>query len=115
MGGPGQVVAWRYETCGGDGICQIPGDDVKRQSELEFIPSQDAAELGVRLGFVKDGAAKIFYEKAIANSEVQGGERYIMNALGGAKEDLKGKTITLQFILYRVIVVMWKFARKLTS
>jgi len=102
-GGPGQVVEWRYETCGGEGICKIPGDDnLKRPSELEFIPSQDSEALGVRLGVVSDGATKIVYEKAIANSAVQGGERYIMNALGGAKQDHKGKTITLQFILYRV-------------
>ncbi|CAL8121348.1 unnamed protein product [Orchesella dallaii] len=102
-GGPGRVVAWRFETCGGEGICKIPGDDnQKRQSEFEFIPSQDSEGLGVRLGVVSDGNTKIVYEKAIANSAVQGGELYVMNALGGAKKDHIGKTVTLQYILYRV-------------
>jgi len=49
-----------------------------------------------------DGITKTIYNKTIANSAVQGGELYTMSATGGASEDLKGKIITLQFILYDV-------------
>ncbi|ODM96641.1 Vacuolar membrane protease [Orchesella cincta] len=102
-GGPGQAVSWRYETCDGEGICQVPGDDnLQRAVEFEFIPSQDVSSLGVRFVYVNDGATTIFHDKPIADSSVQGGVRYILNAMGGPRHDVKGKTITLQIIIYRV-------------
>ncbi|ODM93615.1 hypothetical protein Ocin01_13065 [Orchesella cincta] len=102
-GGPGQVLQWRFEPCTGEGVCQVPGDDnFKRPSELDFIPSQDSSALGVRVILVNDGSTNTVYEKAISDSAVQGGQRYTVNGLGGAKADMKGRTVTVQYVLYRV-------------
>ncbi|ODM96639.1 hypothetical protein Ocin01_10042 [Orchesella cincta] len=105
-GGNGQVLEWRFEPCTAtenDELCKIPGDDnLKRPGEIDFIPSRDISSLGLRLTLESDGEAKTVFEKALSNSSVQAGERYTMHATGGAKRDLKGKTVTIQFILFNV-------------
>lgn len=102
IGGPGKAIEWRVEGCSGEGTCQLPGDDSKRKSELEFVPSQDIDGLGARFIMIMDGEPQTIYERPISDSKVKGGETYNVNSVGGAVKELKGKTITLQYILYRV-------------
>lgn len=92
----------RYEPCDGTGVCQVPADGERRRSELEFIPSEDISGLGIRFIIIQDGQASKAYERAISDSEVQGGQRYQVNSLSGASEKLKGKKLTIQYMLYRV-------------
>lgn len=51
---------------------------------------------------ITDGEMTTAYERSIANSSVQGGQRYQVNALGGASKDLNGKTVKIQYLLFRV-------------
>ncbi len=51
---------------------------------------------------IMDGEPQTIYERPISDSKVKGGETYNVNSVGGAVKELKGKTITLQYILYRV-------------
>ncbi len=69
---------------------------------MEFIPSQDISGLGVRFNVIKDGEAINAYEREISDSSVQGGQRYVVHAVGGASEKLKGQTVQVQYILYHV-------------
>jgi len=101
-GGPGEVLELRVEGCNPDSPCQVPHDGTPRASELDFVPSEDIPELGVRVNVLSDGQYKTVYEKPVANSAVQSGERYTVNAKGAASKDLKGHTVTLQYVLYRV-------------
>lgn len=86
----------------GEGVCRLPGDGLTRPTELEFVPSEDIDALGIRAIIIENGATNNIYERPIADSEVQGGETYIMNAAVTISEKLKGKTLTAQYILFRV-------------
>lgn len=95
------MVDFRVEGCTEESTCRVPSDG-RVQSELEFIPSQDIDAIGIRLVLITDGTTNNVYERAIADSSVQGGEVYVVNAAGAPTKDLKGKTVTIQYLLYRV-------------
>lgn len=67
-----------------------------------FIPSQDVETLGIRFLVVTDKEVLKAYDRPISDSTVQGGEKYVVHALAGAAEDLKGQSVTIQLLLYHV-------------
>lgn len=93
---------WRVQGCHNEGVCKIPADGQPKLSEFDFVPSQDASGIGIRFIVYSDGTENTAYDKAIADSSVEGGHQYTVTSMGSPSKDMKGKFIRAQFILYRV-------------
>lgn len=103
-GGDGTLIQWRLEGCNTtSSVCQYPADEKLRQCALEFIPSENIEQLGARVTLAMNGMdPHTVLDRPIEDSEVVVGIPTTIYSRGRIAKELKGRYVTVQYILYNV-------------
>lgn len=102
LGGPAEVLDWRYESCTGEGTCKIPSDGKKRLCHFTFVPSEPIpGGIFIRFNVTAADIPSRIYDIPVPDSGVRGGRLYTLETADNPTLEFQGKTMTFQYIIIR--------------
>lgn len=104
-GGNATLLEWRCEDCNTTDIpCSLAADGKRLRAEVDFIPTQDIEQLGLRI-IIKfaDEPPMQAYDGLLKNSKVIGGVLNTLHMSGRIGKEMQGKMLTSRWIMYRAM------------